>query len=93
MYAVSEPELNDLVSGYSSVNLALFGISFGAALSFGIALLTTHAVASDRVFASFVALLAVSLGLSLFFGWRAIVDRQAADRRIRQIVSNRQRTL
>jgi hypothetical protein len=83
-YIVNEQELLILSSTYTSVNLFFLGPTFGAAISFPTALLTTT-FASSFVFAAFCAVLFVSVVLSFYFGVAALRDQHRADDLVRQI--------
>jgi uncharacterized protein YacL len=89
MYNVSEPELDALVKGASSnsIHLAFLGISIGAFLAFGIVLLTVQL--DTKLFATFIALLAVSILSLAYFGIRTAIEIGNNNKRFNQIKQRR----
>ena len=84
MHMVSETELDTVATMGASVHLGFFGMGFGALIAFGIALLTIE-IPDPRTYAAFVAMFAVSVVASLYFGTRGVLDYRAARRKLREI--------
>ena len=72
MYNLSEHELDTLASGGTSLHVVFFGITVGAFIPFLITCLTVPL--ADRLFATFVALTAVSFILAVYFGLRTCIE-------------------
>ena len=83
LYFVTRAELQQLASLGVSLHTTFFGISAGAAVAVGIALLT--ATLDTRTNAAFVALLAVSLVGVAYFSVRAVLDWRARERVVRSV--------
>ena len=83
LYFVTRAELQQLASLGVSLHMTFFGISVGAAVAVGIALLT--ATLDSRTNAAFVALLAVSLVGVAYFSVRALFDWRARERVVRSV--------
>lgn len=83
MYNISEPDLDAIASGSISIHLVFFGISLGALIAFLIAICTVHL--EMPWFATFRALLAVSVLFTAYFGIKARHDVTANNRRLNQI--------
>jgi uncharacterized membrane protein YciS (DUF1049 family) len=88
MYNVSEPELDAIASSSSSIHLVFFGISVGALIAFAIVMCT--ASLGVLLFATFAALLAVSILATAYFGIRTRADIKANTRRLSRIKQRRQ---
>jgi hypothetical protein len=87
MYNVSEPELEALASGSHSIHLVFFGISLGALIAFAITIITAQL--EVRLFATFIALLAVSILATAYFSVKTITDIRANNRRLNHIKQRR----
>jgi hypothetical protein len=72
MYSITEPELDAVSSPFNSVNLAFFGLSFGAALAVLVTLFTVDI--DGKPFGAFVAAAIVSVMAVLYFGIQAARD-------------------
>jgi len=83
MYQVSGSELDALVSGSSSLNSVFFGVTFGAAVSFLITVLT--APLNDRLNALFWAFFLATLTMAFYFGVKTWQDRVAAQTKVGEI--------
>jgi hypothetical protein len=86
MHSVTGPELDTVASLSNSIHLAFFGICIGALISLAIVLSLTP-IADPKLYASYVALTAVSAGGSIYFGIRALLDYRAAQRKLNEIKS------
>jgi asparagine N-glycosylation enzyme membrane subunit Stt3 len=84
MHTLTGAELDMVASLGNSVHLTFFGLCTGAAIAFGV-VLSTSTITDPLNHAEFVALLAVSSALSLYFGIRALVDYKAARRKLKEI--------
>ena len=84
MHSVTGPELDMVASLSNSLHLAFFGICVGAFISLGIVLSLTP-ISDPKLYASYVALTAVSGGGALYFGIRAFLDYRAAQRKLKEI--------
>jgi len=82
MYNVFETELSDL-GGSSSIHWGFFGVAFGAALAFGVTLLTVHL--DGKLPSIFTGLFAVSALSTVYFLAMGIRDQLRARARIKQI--------
>ena len=87
MYNITEQELDNLSAGFTSVWATFLGISLGALITLLSVLLTIDL--SNRVFAAYVALVAVSGGFTLFFGVGFIVDWKRYSNRVSTIKRRR----
>ena len=65
-YPVTDSEIDDLCSGYMSVDFGFFTLSIGVFISFIVTLVTTQM--SDRVFATFVAITVIAFVGIIVFG-------------------------
>lgn len=88
MFYLFEYEIDAIAGLSASVNLALFGISFGALVAFAITLLTVH-INEVSTLAAFVALTAVSTLASMFFGIRGALDHRSASKKLKEIRQER----
>lgn len=86
-FNVSEPELDGLVTSDPSLHFGFLGLAVGALIAFAIALLT--ATLGDRMFATFVALTAVSAIASGYFGMRSYKEYKVSQERINRIKARR----
>lgn len=86
-YLVSDDELRPLAGIYGPLNSVFFGVALGAAVSLAMTVVTVDL--DDRAFATFVSLLALSVGASAYFGVRMLIDLRAARRRIARLRSGR----
>lgn len=66
MHSVTGPELDMVASLSNSIHLAFFGICIGAFISLAIVLSLTP-IADPKLYASYVALTAVSVGGALYW--------------------------
>jgi hypothetical protein len=89
VHPVTTNELDAVASLSNSLNLTFFGISFGSTTAFGI-VLSTSVIGDPKVYAAYVALLAVSFIGSGYFGIRGILDYRAAKKKLEEIKSGRQ---
>jgi uncharacterized protein YacL len=87
MFKITETEINELCSAYLSIDFGLFTLCTGMFVAFLITLLTTQM--SDKVFATFVALISVSLLGMIFFGFRTIRQRKLIKMRAKGIMESR----
>ena len=85
MLHVSAEELVAIASLSNSVHLTFFGICAGAAISFAIVLSTTS-ITTASAFAAYVALAAVSMLGTLYFGVRARTDYRRAQEKLGAIL-------
>ena len=67
MYRLFDTELERLGRAQNSIHLAFFTLCIGVAIGFGVTLLTVD-ILDPRKYAMFIALLAVSLLASVYFG-------------------------
>ena len=86
MHQVAETELGSLVSMGNSLNRTFFGITVGALIGFGTAVLTVD-IADPVRHATFVGLAWASGIFALYFGIRAILDHRALRAKLREIKS------
>jgi len=86
MHTVSSTELDTVASLSNSVHLTFFGLCLGAVVTFGI-VLSTSKITDPTTHAGYVALLAVSVVGTLYFGIRASIDYREAKRKLREIKS------
>ena len=84
MHQVSASELDDLVSGNTSLYWTFFGISFGSLISL-VGVLFSISVANARIHATFLALCILSAILSSVFYGLAIEAHRKAKRKVKQI--------
>jgi len=84
MHRLTTQELDDFLSANTGVHFGFFGLALGAMVSFGITLLTGQ-IQAPRVFASFVALTAVSLIFTVFFGARTLIEYKRVKKRVEDI--------
>jgi len=87
MYNVSEQDLDNLVDNNPSLHFGFLGLSLGALISFGLTLLTT--TLGDKLFATFVALTALSGFLSIYFGVRSAKEWHIVKQRLERIKARR----
>jgi hypothetical protein len=78
--SVTSSELDTVAALNNSVHLGFFGLSLGSAIAFG-TVLATSSIPDARTHATFVALLAVSMIGSTYFGIRAFIDYLAAKKK------------
>lgn len=83
MYSVTNQELETLVSANTSVHLTFLGVAIGLFVAVLVTLLTVPL--SDKMFAVFIALIAVGGGSIVYFGWRAYGDYTATRSRLDEI--------
>ena len=83
MYNVFENELSDL-GGTSSIHWGFFGVAIGAAIAFGIVLLTVD-LSATKFFAVFTGLFGLGCLATLYFLAMGIRDQLRARKRIEQI--------
>ena len=76
MYSVSDQELDAFASAYTSLNGVFFGFLSSAAIAFLIVVLTADL--TDRPFATFIGLLALTAILDAHFGLQAFADHRRA---------------
>ena len=88
MHTVSSTELDTVASLSNSVHLAFFGLCSGSVVAFGI-VLSTAKINDPMTHAGYVALLAVSVVGTLYFGVRALIDYKEAKRKLREIKSGK----
>ncbi len=86
MCFVEESELENIAT-IGGLNFGFLGVCLGALISFGI-VLTTATIDSPKVFAAYVALAAVSLLGSVFFGFRTGMDLRAKKKKLNQLRGN-----
>ena len=89
VHYLTTAELHELAALGVSLHLTFFGVSFGGAVAFAIALLT--ATLETRTNAVFVALLAVSLVGVAYFSVRALFDWRARERVVRSVTGEDRR--
>ena len=83
VFPVTSQELDTLASIYNSVHILFLGLSFGAALGFGIPLITTDL--TTKAYAGFLAVLSVSAIATVYFLARTIVDILTSRSKVRDI--------
>lgn len=88
MYSLTDREIDQLCSEYASIDFGLFTLCIGLLVAFVIALFTSQM--SDRVFATFIALVSVSLLGAVFFGSRAHRRKREAQERAQRIKESRE---
>lgn len=84
MCSVTETELDTIAALGNSINLAFFGISVGAAVSFGITLKTVP-IADPATLATFASFTALSSAGTIYFGIRSAIDYRAAQKKLNDI--------
>jgi hypothetical protein len=89
MHSLTETELDGVASIHNSVHLTFFGVCVGGLMAFGIAL-ATLSIADPKTYAAFVALFAICILGSSYFGVRGVIDYREARRRLREIKAGRQ---
>ena len=67
MYRLFDTELDRLASGANPIHLGFFTLCVGTAIGFGTTLLTVD-IPDAKTFAAFVAMLALSILASIYFG-------------------------
>lgn len=87
MFKITDLEIDELVTNYMSIDFGLFALCIGIFIAFLVALATAQL--SDKVFATFVALILVAFLGTIFFGFRARRERQRAKQRVQQIKESR----
>jgi hypothetical protein len=87
IYRLTDIEVKELCSGYTSLDFGLFTLCAGFLVAFSIALATTQM--SDKLFAAFSAIIAISSLGGLFFGARTLKERQRLKSRAQQIMGTR----
>ncbi len=88
MHTLTGTELDTVASLSNSVHLTFFGLCAGAAVAFAV-VLSTGGATDAMTHAEYVALLAVSGALALYFGIRAFVDYRTAKRKLSEIKAGR----
>ena len=88
MYKITDTEINELCSGYTSIDFGLFTLCVGICLMLILSLLTTQM--SDRMFATFNAIAFVAFLGIIFFGFRTRRINQRVRERAQQIKESRQ---
>jgi hypothetical protein len=83
MHTISEDRLDMLVSGYTSLHLTFFGITFGGAVSFGIVLF--NGVTDPFHKMAYQLFLFGSLIMSAFFGVRGWGEVRQAQKKLKEI--------
>ena len=84
MLTLSSGELDAVASRGGSLHLTLFGLCFGALISFSIVLTTADGL-SVLAHSEYVALTGVSAIGSLYFGIRGVSDHLTAKRELKRI--------
>ena len=84
MHRLTTQELDDFASSNVGIHFGFFGLALGGFISFGITLLAGQ-IQSPKIYASFVALAAVSFILAGFFGARAVVEYRRVKRKVQDI--------
>ncbi len=84
MHTVTGQELDAVASLSNSVHLTFFGLCFGATISLSI-VISTVSIPDPKTYAAFMALTAVSVILSSYFGIRALIDYRASRRKLKEI--------
>ena len=88
MYKITDTEIDELCSEYTSIDFGLFTLCIGVLIAFVVALVTAQT--SDKVFAAFIAITFVSFLGSLFFGLRTLRVKRKVQERAKQIKESRQ---
>lgn len=83
MHQVFDHELANLQDASPSLPLTFFGLTFGAAVAFGITVLAQSA--SDKGHATFIALFWGAVVLSLYFAFRSYQAKRTSDRIVADI--------
>ena len=83
MYSVSDQELDAFASAYTSLNGVFFVFLSSAAIALLIAVLTADL--ADRLFATFIGLLALTAILGAYFGLQAFADHRRAEEHVNLI--------
>lgn len=84
MINISTSELDAVASLSPSVHMGFLGMSLGGLVAFGIVLGTVE-IMNPSMYATFVALTAVSAVFTLYFGVRAGLDSYAARKKLREL--------
>jgi hypothetical protein len=86
VYTVTEDELETLYTSgnYRALDISLFGVAFGAALSLGATLVTVD-ITAPVTFAGFLAAMILSVVGSIFFLVRSIIAWRRAARTLMDI--------
>ncbi len=87
LHTVPEYQLEGLAEGGTTMNLGLAGMTFGAAVTAAVTLVTVDM--GVYVFAGFVAGLIATSGLTVFFGNAARRDQQRTKQRLEDIKAGR----
>jgi threonine/homoserine/homoserine lactone efflux protein len=88
MFTVTEPEIDEFATGNLSIDFGLFTLCVGVFVAF-LVVVTTVTQIPDKIFATFVALLFVSVLGIVFFGYRTWRERRRSQQRIAQIKESR----
>lgn len=92
MYKVTEPEINELMASYMSIDFGLFTLCVGTFVALSLALITVPQL-PDRIFSVFIALVFASLLGMIFFGFRTWIERRRVNQRIKQIKESQSRKI
>lgn len=88
MHLVTDTELEDLASGYNSVNFGFFTLFAGVAVSFIITLVTVKDLPMDMR-AIFIAISLAAGALTLYFGVMYVQERSRAKNMVRKLRDSR----
>src|SRR4051812_15327291 len=88
---VTEEEFESVASGGNTLQVGFFGIAIGAAVSFGISLLTTTPTTPVWQWGTFVALFGLSLTLTAYFGMATYREWRQNKSRIQRILTRARR--
>ncbi len=83
MHYVFEHELETLgnVNFQAALHMALFGVSVGAAISFGVTTATVE-IANPYTYAAFLCLTVLSCLMTFYFGIRSLIDFMNAKKQL-----------
>lgn len=88
VYPITDDELNEFSLSHTSIDFGLLSLCIGVIVPLLIVLLTTQL--ADKIFVTFICLAAIFAVLAIFFGYRALQQRQRIKERIDKIKSDRE---
>lgn len=89
VYRLTEPELDNLIAGFASIHLVLFGVAAGGLLGAIFGLLTSGSAMDAKTFAAYIATTLVCAGGTLYFGLMALRDRRRSLRDVGRLKKDR----
>jgi uncharacterized protein YacL len=87
MFRITDTEIDELCADYMSIDFGLFTLCIGICIAFIISLVTADL--SNKVFATFVAIVLASFLGIIFFGLRTLRSRKQLKERAKRIKESR----